>query len=1265
MCFLVAHTPSSAGMPPLTSYTLITRAAPPQTGFMFQKLPELCPPFGLDRASPYQFMQRLKDFPPNLSDAIVVASTGSEDVGLVTRSKTPLATDVPADQIIDVFTTTTMADDSRRAQMPMSEELSSTSPIGVALDLSSKDRIPRPLPKEEFDQSPGPLPALMILNNEGVLAAWWMVYADSIRQGTTFPGLAIAGGSQAPQSSQDQRQVSPFASSGPPTASAFGQSAFGKPSNPQSLLGGATDKPTTAAFGAPNAPKSVFGSSVPAFGSTSTAGGVFGSAAPASAFGAPSALGSAFGSAPALGKPQSPWVAQSNSAPSASTGAPAFGQPSFGSSTPMGGSTSGLAFGQAGGLARSSPWGTLQGGSAAAIGSTFGQTGSLGMRASSFGGASTGAAFGSTPATENASAAPSGGFASFAAKPSGFMAAGTAPAQSVFGKPSSGSAFGSVMDTGSPFGQPPKQAGTPNPFGQPVKKDEAPKSVFGGGSGFTLGSTFKSDGTAANDAPKPIGNAASSMFGSSFGDTLGKTRTDAPQIKDADMDDDVDDDSEDKFKEQPAPKDTAPSKDTAEPATKAASPFPQTAPPASGGLFGTQSQSKITPAEVQTSKPATFSFGRPTPATTTPKESPAKPKDVPPVKTSPKIKAEPESDDDAISPLNEDEALTPPRSKTPETSNARGSKTPDAPLPPESTSKASFAPGDSSNSSKSSAEEPAEPPLPPDPLPSKSKLSKAEPAPAEQTELPDEVEYEGLDDEGSGVDVAQEFSSPSDQNQSPKISPESSFGFPKSPVGGLFANAAQQAKPEVRPLFGEVDKASSTSTFGKPSAPFFPLPTQSQHSPRSPSPVRQVSQLSVDSLRPENSRSVSAPGPLKAISNRKNQLTIPSKQSQPSTIELRKQQEQRVANERAKQVAEEEQSLSDDEDEQVRRELETPVAGSRFLDPFLAHQDYVGNIDKPGIPGQIEKVYRDINSMVDTLGLNARSLTAFVKGHTEQLEGGERTKDDFEHGDDWSLNEIADLQNIESQLVDHLERHSLQGVPETLSTCRDIRKDIQSLRHKRNDMTKAIEMRKDPEIIESAISAPLSLEQASQQHDLRKKFTHFQKLLAQAEEDITMLRAKLASCETSRPGSRDGRAQPVKKPTVEAVTKTILKMTSMVEKQSGDIDVLEAQLRDLRLPSVDGQSSREGSPFAASTSRKVPGFKKGSVLGKSLQSGNAQHSSTLRRSLNGDGSPKNGSEGMAAKEVQLYREKAKRRREVNQLVRQAFEKTGPRIRAFE
>ena len=1171
-------------------------------------------------------MQHLKDFPPNLSDAIVVASTASIDIGLVTRSKTPLSSDVSA-EVSNVFMTTTMADDSRRAQLPMGENMEETSPIGVGFDLSSKDKVLRPLPKEEYDASPGPLPALMILNNEGILASWWIVYAESIQQGTSFPGLVAVGGTQTQQQLQTERQASPFASAGAQTASPFGQTTFGKPETekPGSMFGGSLSKLATNALASPG----------PAFGSPST-----------------------------FGKPSSPWAAGVTISASPQSGSPAFGQPSFGSATPMGATTQGTAFGMAGVIgARQSPWGTPSSSTAAATGSVFGQSGLGGGNKSPFAAATTGNLFGSNIATSSQAPASSG-FASFASKPSGFLT--TTPssnAEDSFAKATPGAFFGSGMDTDTSFGATPK------------KDAEAPKSIFGGGGGgFTLGSTFKGDGTAANDAPKPSGTAVGSLFGDGFGNMLGEAQKEpgTPQTKDADMDE------EDDSPPAEAAQAPSPEKDTTTPVAKPAPPkfqFPS-APPSTGGLFGTQTRSKTTPAAVQNSRPTGFGFGKPTPIltpiTTTPKDTPKKSGQSPPpsIETSPKIKTEPQSDDDGISPLNETEAAPPEGYESPETPTA--SKTSQPPLPPESTSKMTFAPGDSSNSSKSSDDAP----LPPDLLPAKSKFKEVEPAPEEQPALPsgdedegpeedeeeeEEEEYEGndedgeergsdedrkpFDDEGSGVDVAQELSPTTDQ--SPKITPGSSFGGPldKSPPGGLFSRITRpQDGQKGKPLFGEV---------GKTSAPYLPPPTKLQQSPRSPSPVR--SSALGDSLRPDNARSVSAPGPFKALDNRKHalsQLAVPSK-PQPSANEIRKQERERLAALQAQRAAEEEQDLSDREDERVREELATEVEPTKTLDPFLAHQDYIGDIDKPGIPGQVEKVYRDINSMIDTLGLNARSLKAFVKGHEKLHKDNGRERADLED-DDWCLIEIAELGKIEGDVTAQLKKGKTQDVPQKLDECRDLRKGVATLRARGSDIGRAVDMRSDPKAIESARSAPLRLDQATQQHELRKKVTRFQKLLAEAEENITMLRAKLASCETT-----NGRGPSLKKPTVEAVTNTVMKMTSIVEKKSLDIDVLENQMRNLRFSSIASQSSREGSPFTRTSAKG----KRVSRLGASTVQNGRSYSPELSRSTRA--SPRKALEEFAPEEVQTYREKAQRRQEVNEIMKEAFSKTGPMIRPLD
>ena len=1199
-------------MIPETSYHLVTRQTSPQA-MAFQKVSDPCPPFGLHRSPAFQFMQRLRDYPPNLQDAIVVASTASVDIGLVTRSKTPLTNDVPAEKVTNVFTTTAMADDSRRAQMPMSKDQTDTSPIGVCFDLSSRDKVLRPLPKEEFDASQGPLPALLILNNEGVLSAWWIIYAESIRQGTTYPGLVAAGGPQTQQRPQPERQASPFANAGTQAAPPFAQSNFGSPFSKSA----ASTFPSTT-------------SSVSGFG--------------------------------AMGISESPFRGPTSISATSQSGGSTFGQPSFGSSTPMGSMiggtgrgtipTGGAAFGTAGGFGnRGSVWGTPSSGTAAASGSVFGQSGFGGVNKSPFGAPSTGNAFGSnSPAT--AATPTSGGFASFASKSSGFMtAAPTSATESAFGKSAQVSSFGSDMNTNTSFGATPR------------KDTEASQSIFGSGGGaFTLGTTFKGDGPSANEAPKSEGNASKSMFGDGFGTALGEAQTEAttPLIKDADMDEEDD----------VAPALNAPSA----PAQKAKPAPPKfqfpSVPPSTSGLFGTQAQAKITPAAVQSSQPSGSTFGKPTPITTTPKDTPKKPEEPirPSVETSPKIKEEPHSDDDNISPLNEEEAAPPLGYGTPRTPSPRGTKTSEDPVPPESTSKTSFAPGDSSNSSKSSEEAP----LPPDFLATKTKLKEVDHPPLDKAALPEdegeddeedadadaegdeEEEEEGLDDEGSGVDVAQEISPSTDPTQTPKITPGSSFGgaLDKSPVGGLFSRVSRPQDGQAgRSLFGEI---------GSTSAPYFSPPSKNQESPRSPSPVRSV--LPRDSLRPDNSRSASAPGPFNALANRKktlSQLAVPSK-PQPSAEEIRKQERERIAAQQAKQAAEEEQGLSDREDERVREELKTEVEGTKTLDPFLAHQDYIGAVDKPGIPGQIEKVYRDINSMIDTLGLNARSLTAFVKGHTELRKRPSRSREDLED-DDWCLVEVDELDKIEGMFEQKLKAGQIQDVQSKTTECRDFRKNAASLRAKGSDVAKAVEARSNPQVAESARTAPLRLEQATQQHELRKQFIRFQKLLVEAEENITMLRAMLASCETSNAGGR-----PLKKPTVEAVTNTIKKMTSIVEKKSGDIDLLESQMRHLRFSSAAlSQSSREGSPFTPlpSTSPKRKLFPRPGGS-SALQNG---HSHTPTRSTNGHGgTPRKATiEDFTPGEVQRYREKAQRRQEVNMIMREAFSKTGPRIKNLD
>ena len=1152
-------------------------------------------------------MQRLKDFPPNLQDLIVVASTTSADIGLFTRAKTPLVTESASENIINVFTTTVMAIDSRRAQLPMSESMEDTSPIGTVIDLSAKEEVLRPLPGEEMDSSPGPVPALMVLNNEGILSAWWIIYADSIRQGTTFPGL-VSEGSQAPSQPQNNSQPTMFGSTISQAAPVFGQTA--------------QTAPTSTSFGAASKPaSSIFGGGSSVGPSTS------------SAFGAPSAPGSS----------PSPWTSSGFTNTNSQSGLSSFGKPSFGGPSTMGTPSSGPAFGAAGGIGKNAfPWGTAGSGAPNTGGSVFGQSGGLGMRGPVLGAPTTSGMFGSGSSTEQSQ----GGFASFA-KGTCFLASPSpGESKSAFAKASIGPPPSSTMDTEMPFG------------GVPQKSEDAPKGLLST-SGFTLGSTFTGDGSDLKDSSKPMDNTKGSLFGDGFHSALGEVQKDAPaaQSKEATMTEDDSDMAGSESSEEPPQRGTeTPGAKNVQPQTQ----VPKTSTPKTGGLFGTQSQNTSTPAAVQSSVPTPSIFGKQAPQTTTPAETPQKQSESPrdsQTPPSPSIKPEPEDQ---------------------ETPAGVSKSIPEAPLPPESTSKVSYAPGDSSSSSKSSAEDAPLPPdwspsktklrsvekppedseesaddggdapLPPEFLPSKLKSSASESEAEQESELPSDGEDDGLDDEGSGVDVAQEITPTSDPRESPRITPGSSFGpsFGPSPLGGVFSKV-QQPRQSVKSLFGEVSQRD---------VPVLPPPSRTQESPRSPSPVRLMPPGG--GPRPDNARSISAPMQPQNTTGRHRSALPPNNMSVANAQDQRHKDKHAVwAAQQARQQIEEEQDLSDREDEKVREELENEVEATKTLDDFLAHQDYIGTVTKPGIHGQIEKVYRDVNSMVDTLGLNARALQGFVKGHETLAKNGDRSIEDLAD-DDWCLVEIDDLVSLEGQIEDQLSKGRLADVQGKLDACRELRNDLAKLRKRRTEVRRAIEAIPGEDEANALKLAPLSADQSSKQNETRKNYTKVQKLIADAEENLTLLRARLASLD---PG--EGRAPTTKKPTVEAVTRTINKMTSMVEKRSGDIDFLEAQMRKLRFAPVNQDSSREGSPSAGgAATAKMP-------LVQALQSpvsGLIKSASTNPRRSTGDGgTPRRRMSGITPEEVARYRTKVQRRREVNQIMREAFAKAGPRVRTLE
>lgn len=1132
--FLAIHTTTNES-PPSSIYHIITRELP--STFTFQKLTDPIEPFGVEKV-PHHSVLRLRDFPPDIQDLLIVSSTASTEIGLLSRSKAHMAGDKPAGSIMDVFTTTELLDDTRRLTLPMTESMNDSIPVGVTLDLSSKDKVYKPIPSdEELEESPSPLPGFWILTHEGVLCSWWVVYTESIKKGMPYSGLAVLEGvasASSPPAAAPAAAASSFSNTG---ASAFGSATTATP-----------------AFGASSQleQKSSLWGTPTSTAPSNTGGATFGS----SSFGTPPASGSAFG------KPSALW---------------------FGQSSQLG--------------MRTSPWSTGE-----ASAPAFGQAGF--------------SSFAKNNASQNpfaaAAASPSsGGFAGFA-KQGGFGSVANASGSS--------SAFGSgSKPSSSPFGGTGGFSNTSMDTAFPPKESKPSGSLFDSTS-FKLESSFKPDPSQGESNEKSSAASGPSIFGGAFGTALddagNKPRSSTPPAKDEDMDtvEAVEQTPQaappsSLFSSQPNEESTTP---TTTPAVTRFGLSPSTVPETplfgqptklggSGWLVGSAKDSQ---------KTAGFSglFSQSPNSSKSPPWNSSEPETL-------KVKLEgrndplpPDTTRKAAYPLGESSSssatsytarqsfgasMTPPKQEavlfspdstatprpfksstdgpglvaTPKLDYTAGIPTVAdyVPLPPDFLKPSKPAVPDT--------------PFPPDPVRSRP-ASKADDAQALSgfvlpkapsrdalsiPSLPEDGD-DGFDlgednaSEGSDVDVAKDLS-PSVSGLTPTLgfTPQSSFGG----LGGTTPGTARVELDRLSSLFGEISR----------NAPILPRPTAT--SPRSPSPMRNSVPQQVS--RPDAARSVSAPGMTSRIlgamrSQSKLGSSNTSKEALPGVQGSFLRRHRKI---KAQQEAEEAQPLVDEEDDEIQKVLASEVEGTLELDEFVAHSN-VAPPARDSIPAQVEAVYRDINSMIDTLGLNARAVKAFTRGHAEEhkLEG--RNKDDLEMPDDWVLCEVSELGKVlDNELYGDLQDGQAQDLDDKLGACQELAREMQRLRAKQEDLKKVMMTRLDPDQAEVARALPLSAEQAAQQNELRREFAKFATLLGQAEEALTLLRARIASAFGS-----SGRGKNV--PTVEAVMRTITKMTSMAEKRSGDIDVLETQLHKMRLGSV----SREGSPMVTPQAKK-------------------------------------------------------------------------------
>ncbi|KAH0047804.1 hypothetical protein KCU72_g8980, partial [Aureobasidium melanogenum] len=525
----------------------------------------------------------------------------------------------------------------------------------------------------------------------------------------------------------------------------------------------------------------------------------------------------------------------------------------------------------------------------------------------------------------------------------------------------------------------------------------------------------------------------------------------------------------------------------------------------------------------------------------------------------------------------------------------------------------------------------------------------------EEGESGDEEEYDEEDEDEE------------DEDESEAEEPENTFDIEKAsktPFGSrLSFPSLSHSTGNAGNLLQPTSPVPSTTPAGLPKGPFFAPPSKPQDSPRSPSPIRQTS---------------STPAGLPTSRQHSQPITVPSlkgpfKSSKSSSASRPESPQVPDAGE-----------LSDEEDVRVRELLASEVEPSMDLEPFIAHQDYVGRVNKLGIAGQIEKVYRDINSMIDTLGLNARSLESFVKGHETQYKQAGRERSDLEEAEEWCLVEVNELGVVQKEIASDLEAGKVDSVAQKLEELAELQKDATRLRTRTVDMRKQIGARADPQQRATHRASPLTNDAQMQQNELREGVAKVQKLLQDAEEALSVLRADLAAAPSQGPAAQ-------RVPTVEAVTNTIMKMTAMIEQKSGDVDVLEAQIR--RLPGglanlnisdsnedILRSSIRSVRPLERSTSGNLFGTPP-ATRGKNAVANGAtplgisgmlgRFGGSLRRdngdaefgrsSIMLDGTPRRKMADVSIEEVRRHQDRAAQRKRVLAALKQTVEKKGTRV----
>jgi nucleoporin NUP159 len=306
--------------------------------------------------------------------------------------------------------------------------------------------------------------------------------------------------------------------------------------------------------------------------------------------------------------------------------------------------------------------------------------------------------------------------------------------------------------------------------------------------------------------------------------------------------------------------------------------------------------------------------------------------------------------------------------------------------------------------------------------------------------------------------------------------------------------------------------------------------------------------------------------------------------------------------------------------------------------------------------------------MVNRLGLTVRGMTAYHMAQTQPIaDCKHESAKDMKQSKDWKFCELEKVRKILEEVLDGVKKEN-KGNEELEAQYEAANKgfikrslpiisyqddsllftNLKIVDTKDAEIKRLLAVHNDPRAAALARARTLTSEQHLQQIKLRKEYTRVEKLLKDAEKEVTQLKAKIASRDKNNAGT-------VVPPTVEAVRNTIMKLTGMVERKNGDIEYLADRLNRVKL------KSRSISVTPSGRSRLMS-----PDIGIRSEAPSMRFS-TPERGLGSSIGPSFGSVPTPVltltdpTDVAVAREEKKARREMGNRLRGVLEKNGPRV----